>query len=244
MWSILHGIECEWSIGHRSEGSSCWKSLRLTIQASITYNQIQIPPIFINPINPMILRSDLTSSYSICHLSIHLIKILNCTHLHHPPWPEKLSLHHLYEFLQYFSILSISYRYLVNVQRNFPCITIVYRLWPSHPWTHRLSRLHPPPLRPYHSLPWSSAPKPLPIYLSIPPSDHFALLLTAIRPLYQKFHVSKSPVTSDENLSAADQKTSQNLIPAADMWQNCRYNVVQWLCGLLVGMYTTDYLLY
>ena len=158
MWSILHGIECEWSIGHRSEGSSCWKSLRLTIQASITYNQIQIPPIFINPINPMILRSDLTSSYSICHLSIHLIKILNCTHLHHPPWPEKLSLHHLYEFLQYFSILSISYRYLVNVQRNFPCITIVYRLWPSHPWTHRLSRLHPPSLRPYHS-PMISRPK-------------------------------------------------------------------------------------
>ena len=157
---------------------------------------------------------------------------------------KKLSLHHLCEFLQSFSILSISYTYLVNVQRNFPCITIQYRVWPSHPWTHRLSRLHPPPLRPYHSLPWSPAPKTLPIYPSIPPCDHFALLLTAIRPLYQKFHVPKSPVTSDENISAADQKTSQKLVPAADMWQNCRYNVVQWLCGLLVGMYTTDYLLY
>jgi len=214
------------------------------IQASITYNTIQIPPILINPINPMTITSDLTSSYSIWHLSIHVIKILNCTHLHLPPWPEKLSLHHLYEFLQSFSILSISYRYLVNVQRNFPCITIVYRVWPSHSWTHRLSRLHPPSLRPYQSLPSSPAPKTLLNYPSIPPSDHFAVLLTAIRPLYQKFHVSKSPVTSDENISAADQKTSQKLVPAADMWQNCRYNVVQWLCGLLVGMYTTDYLLY
>ncbi len=214
------------------------------IHTHTTYNHMQIPPISINPINPIIITSDLTSSYSTYHISMHVIKILNCTRLHHRPWPGKLSLHHLYEFLESFSILSISYRYLVNVQRNFPCITIQYRVWPSHPWTHRLSRLHPPPLRPYHSLPWSPAPKTLPIYPSIPPCDHFALLLTAIRPLYQKFHVPKSPVTSDENISAADQKTSQKLVPAADMWQNCRYNVVQWLCGLLVGMYTTDYLLY
>ena len=214
------------------------------IHSSITYNHIQISPISINRIKTMIITSDLTSSYSIYHLSMHVIKILNCTDLHHRPWPGKLSLHHLYEFLESFSILSISYRYLVNVQRNFPCITTVYRVWPSHPWSHRLFRLHPPPLRPYHSLPWSCTPKPLHNYPSIHPCDHFAPLLTAIRPLYQKFHVPKSPVTSHENLSAADQKTSQKLVPAADMWQNCRYNLVQWLCGLLVGIYTADYLLY